>query len=163
MTTLEHASPWSKLVYPTRTTLAAVLALGAAKLVGLPEFYWAPVTALVVVQPDFASTLTVSWQRLAGTALGAFAGSALAANLGRGVMAYALGIFGVGVLSALLRLDRPANRFAAIALSIVLLIKRPDSAWIIGLHRFLEVATGILAGMLLSAVWPEPDQETAKS
>jgi uncharacterized membrane protein YgaE (UPF0421/DUF939 family) len=61
---------------------------------------------------------------------------------------------------AALRLDRPANRFAAIALAVVLLIPRPESAWIIALHRFIEVSAGILVGLLLSALWPEPTTKT---
>jgi hypothetical protein len=66
-------------------------------------------------------------------------------------------------LSAALGLDRPANRFAAITLSIVLLIARPESAWIVALHRFIEVSAGIVAGLLLSALWPEEPTTSIKS
>ncbi len=82
---------------------------------GLPEVWWAPISALVVMQSDFGSSLVLYWHRLAGTALGAFVGALLAAHFGRSVIALGLGVFGIGVLSATLRLQRPANRFAAIA------------------------------------------------
>jgi uncharacterized membrane protein YgaE (UPF0421/DUF939 family) len=163
MKTLDWTALKAKLVYPSRTTLAAVLALCAARLLAFPEVYWAAISALVVVQSDFGSSLTMSWHRLAGTALGAAVGALLAADLGRSVLVYGLGVFGIGVLSAVLRLERPANRFAAIAFSIVLLVVRAAPAWVVALHRFLEVSTGILAGLLLSALWPERPQNPGKS
>ncbi len=146
-----------KLRYPTRLTIAAVLALVAARILGFPEVYWAPISAVVVMQPDFGASLTMSLHRLAGTAIGAFAGALLVANMGRSVITFGLGIFGIGLLSVALRLERPANRFAAIAFTIVFLVVRSESVWVIALHRFLEVTVGIVAGLLLSAVWPDPE------
>ncbi len=49
-----------KLVHPARMTIAAVLALLVARALGLPEVQWAPISALVVVQSDFGSSLTMS-------------------------------------------------------------------------------------------------------
>jgi uncharacterized membrane protein YgaE (UPF0421/DUF939 family) len=152
-----------RLVYPLRTTIAAVLALLVAHVVGLREVYWAPVSAIIVVQSDFGSSLLISWHRLAGTAIGAAIGAALAPCAGRNVLVYGVGVLCVGVLSALLRLDRPANRFGAVAFTIVFLLVRPDPAWVVALHRFIEVSTGILAGLVLSAVWPEPQTNSVKS
>ncbi len=143
------------LVYPLRTTIAAVLALLAARVLGLHEVYWAPISALVVVQSDFGSSLLMSWHRLAGTALGVVVGALLAEMVGRNVMVYGFGVLGVGLLAAVLRLERPANRFAAIALTIVLLIVRADPAWVVALHRSIEVSAGIVTGLFLSALWPE--------
>jgi uncharacterized membrane protein YgaE (UPF0421/DUF939 family) len=142
-------------MYPARTTIAAVLALLAARALGLSEVWWAPISALVVVQSDFGSSLAISWHRLAGTALGALVGAVLAAHFGPGVIVFGLGVFGIGLFSVALRLERPANRFAAIALSIVLLAAGAEPAWVIALHRFLGVSTGIVAGLILSALWPE--------
>ena len=163
MKTWQLASLKEKLVYPARTTIAAVLALCAARLLSLPEVYWAPISALVVVQSDFGSSLAISWQRLAGTAVGSFAGALLAANFGRSLLVYGLGVFGIGLLSLVLRLQRPGNRFATIAFSVVLLVVRAQPAWVVGLHRFIEVSVGILAGLLLSALWPEPQPNTVKN
>jgi uncharacterized membrane protein YccC len=118
-----------KLRYPARVTIAAVLALVASRVLGFPEAYWAPVSAVVVTQSDFGASLSMSLHRLAGTAIGAFAGALLVANLGRNVITFGLGVFGVGLLSAALRLERPANRFAAITFTIVLLVVRAEPAW----------------------------------
>jgi hypothetical protein len=51
----------------------------------LPEAYWAPITTLVITQSSLGATLTVSWQRFVGTALGALEAlvSAIAASCGR--------------------------------------------------------------------------------
>jgi uncharacterized membrane protein YgaE (UPF0421/DUF939 family) len=155
MKTQLSASLKKSLVYPLRTTIAAVLALLAARMLGMPEVHWAVISALVVVQSDFGSSLLISWHRLAGTALGAGVGALLAAYFGSSVIVFGLGVFGVGLLSAALRLERSANRFAGIALAIVLLATPANPAWIIALHRFIGVSVGILAGLFLSALWPE--------
>jgi len=160
MKTQQSASLTKRLVYPARVTIAAVLALLAARCLGLREVHWAAISALIVVQSDFGSSLRLSWHRLTGTALGAFAGAILAETLGQNVMVFGLGVFGVGLLSIALRLERPAGRFAAIAFTIVLLIARADPAWIVALHRFIEVSAGIVAGVLLSALWPEQQTES---
>src|SRR5438552_2703499 len=55
--TQQPASWKERLVYPARTTMAAVLALLAAQALGLAEVWWAPISALVVVQSDFGSSL----------------------------------------------------------------------------------------------------------
>jgi uncharacterized membrane protein YgaE (UPF0421/DUF939 family) len=163
MKTPLSASLKKRLVYPARMTIAAVLALLAARGLGLREVHWAAISALIVVQSDFGSSLLLSWHRLAGTALGAFVGALLAETLGRDVIVFGLGVFGVGLLSAALRLERPANRFAAIAFTIVLLIARAEPAWVVALHRFIEVSAGIVAGLLLSALWPEQQTGMVKS
>lgn len=143
------------LVYPAKTTLAAVLALLMARLLGLPEAYWAAISALIVVQADFQKSLATSWQRLAGTALGATIGAIIASNLNRDLAVYGFGVLAVGASSSILRLERPGNRFAAVAFTIVVLIARPEPPWRIAFHRFLEVSAGIIAGLALSALWPE--------
>jgi uncharacterized membrane protein YgaE (UPF0421/DUF939 family) len=142
-------------VYPAKLTVAAIVALAAARMLRLPEVYWAVISAYVVMQVDFGASLATSWQRLVGTALGAACGALVAEGLGRKAIVFALGVLVVGILSVVLRIGRPGNRFAAIAFTIVVLIVRPVSPWVVALHRFLEVSVGILVGLVLSALWPE--------
>jgi uncharacterized membrane protein YgaE (UPF0421/DUF939 family) len=156
MKTQTRAALKMALLYPARTTVAAVAAMLAAHALGMPESYWAPVSAVIVVQSDFGSSLLVSWQRLAGTAVGVALAAAAAQSLGRGPVVYGGGVLCAGLVAAALRLGRPANRFAAIAFSIVFLVQRSEPAWVVALHRFVEVSLGIIAGLLLSALWPEP-------
>jgi len=137
-----------------RTTLAAILSLLLARVLRLPEFYWAPISSIVIIQSTI-DPLTISWQRFAGTAVGAVLGAALAALFPPNAIAYGAGILACGVVCALLRLDG-AYRFAAITLSIVVLIAHTRPAWIVGLHRFVEVSLGIAVGLAVAVLWRRP-------
>ena len=50
---------------------------------------------------------------------------------------------------------KTSYRFASIALAIVMLVARTRPAWVLAIHRFVEVSVGIGVGLLLTAVWPE--------
>ena len=65
------------------------------------------------------------------------------------------GIFALGLICAILRLDQSAYRFAGITLAIVMLVARAEAPFVIAVHRFIEVSIGIAVGLALSAVWPE--------
>lgn len=140
------------LLDAARTTLAAVASLLLARLLRLPEFYWAPISAIVIIQSTI-DPRTLAWQRFAGTALGAAMGALIATFFSSGAVVYGIAIFLCGVLCALLRF-RGAYRFAAITLSIILLIAHTRPAWIVALHRFVEVSVGIAVALVLSEVWP---------
>jgi uncharacterized membrane protein YgaE (UPF0421/DUF939 family) len=146
-----------KLTYDTlldaaRTTIAAVVSLLLARILKLPEFYWAPISAIVIIQSTI-DPRTVAWQRFAGTALGAALAALIGTFFRSSVLVYAIAIFLCGALCALLRL-RSAYRFAAITLSIVLLIAHERPAWIVASHRFVEVSLGIAVALALAEVWP---------
>ncbi len=148
---------WLKksLVHPARTTIATVLSLLAARAVGLPEVYWAPISTLIVMQSTLGAAVTISWQRWVGTALGSAAGALLATCFGPSLIAFAVGVFGTGLLCAALRLDRPAYRFAGITLTVVMLVAHAAPVWVMAIHRFAEVSLGIAVGVIVTALWPE--------
>ena len=150
--TLEHAA---------RTTVAATVSLAIARMFRLPEAYWAVIITMVVTQSTLRATWTISGERFAGTVLGAAAGVLLANQLGSGMLAFAVGVFGLGLICALLRLDRAAYRFAGITLAIVILVSRNQPAWIVASHRFFEVSLGIVTGLVMAALWPEREQQLA--
>ena len=143
------------LEHSMRTAAAATASLLIARLLKLPEAYWASITTMVVLQSTLGGALKVSGQRLAGTALGAAAGALLSAYFGANVMVFTLGVFALGIVCAALRLDRPAYRFAGITLTIVMLIHYARPAWVVALHRFVEVSVGIVVGLVLTALWPQ--------
>ena len=58
-----------------RAGIAAVLALYVARLVRLPESYWAPISAIIVTYSNVGKTISASWTRLIGTAIGVTMGS----------------------------------------------------------------------------------------
>jgi uncharacterized membrane protein YgaE (UPF0421/DUF939 family) len=140
------------LIDAARTTIAAVVSLLLARLLKLPEFYWAPISAIVIIQSPI-SPKTVAWQRFAGTALGAAVAALIATFFSAGALVYAVAIFLCGALCSLLRLSG-AYRFAAITLSIVLLVAHQHPAWIVALHRFVEVSLGIAVALAVAHLWP---------
>jgi uncharacterized membrane protein YgaE (UPF0421/DUF939 family) len=133
------------LLDSARTTLAAGAAMLLARTLKLPEYYWAPISAIVIIQSTI-DPKTLAWQRFAGTALGAVLGALIATFFPSTALVYAVGIFVCGVLAALLRFHG-AYRFAAITLSIILLITHQRPAWIVASHRFVEVS-------IVAELWP---------
>ena len=143
------------VIHVVRTTIAALVSLLVARLFKLPEAYWATVTTLVVMQSTFGAAFTVSWHRFLGSAIGAAAGALLATYFGTNAAMFAVGIFVMGTLCAVLQLDRVAYRFAGVTLAIVMLIARSSPPWIVAIHRFVEVSVGIAVALAITAVWPE--------
>src|SRR2546426_5296439 len=123
------------LINSARTAVATVASLLLARSLKLPEFYWAPISTIVILL-SMINPLTLAWQRFAGTALGAALGAVIAIFFGAGPHwpVYGAGIFLCGILCALLRVGS-AYRFAAIALTIVLVIVHERSPWIVAIHR----------------------------
>ena len=135
-----------------RLATAAVASMLLARLLKMPEYYWAPISTIVIVQSTIPPR-TLGWQRFVGTALGAVIGAALATFFAPSALVYGLAILASGVLAWLLR-GWGAFRFAAITLSIVMLIPRTRAPWIAGWHRFLEVSLGIAVALAVTAIWP---------
>jgi len=150
-----------EVLHSLRTAVAAVGSLLIARFCRLPESYWAAVTTIVIMQSTLGAAWTVSKQRFVGTALGAAMGALLTAYAAQNVGAFGAGIFTLGLICALLGIGRNAFRYAGITLAIVMLVGRAEPAWMIGIHRFLEISVGIIVGLLLTAVWPEPEPEAA--
>ena len=143
-------------VHSARTAVVAVASFLTARLLRLPEAYWAPITTLVITQSSLGAALTVSWQRFVGTVLGAVVGAIVASHFGPQALAFGACVFILGLLCALAHLDRTAYRFGGVTLAIVLLVPRTAApAWHIAFHRFAEVSIGIGVALVLAWLWPE--------
>jgi uncharacterized membrane protein YgaE (UPF0421/DUF939 family) len=94
--------------------------------------------------------------------VGASAGALEANFLGANLAAFAVAIVLIGLLSIAFRLQKTAYRYASITLAIIVLIPRSAPAWIIALHRFLEVSVGIIVALTVVALWPEHSPTAAK-
>jgi uncharacterized membrane protein YgaE (UPF0421/DUF939 family) len=149
---------WPVVVHSTRTAVAAVASLLAARAFKLPEAYWAPITTLVITQSSLGAALSVSWQRFVGTAVGAALGAIIAHYFAYHVLVFGISVFLLGLLLAALPSGRSAYRFAGVTLVIVLLVPRSGPPWLIALHRFAEVCIGIGVALILSALWPEKEE-----
>jgi uncharacterized membrane protein YgaE (UPF0421/DUF939 family) len=150
-----------EVLHSIRTAAATVGSLLIARFCRLPEAYWAALTTIVVMQSTLGAAWTVSKQRFAGTAVGAAMGALVTAYAAQNAAAFGAGVFVLGLICAMLRIGRNAFRYAGITLAIVMLVVRAEPAWIIAVHRFLEISVGIAVGLLMTAVWPEPEPATA--
>src|SRR5947209_19812845 len=97
---------WQKENLPSighsiRTAVAATLSVIIARLVQMPEAYWAAIATLVVMQSTLGATLTLSIERIVATAVGASVGALEANFFGANLVAFAVAIVLIGMLSIL--------------------------------------------------------------
>ena len=137
-----------------RTAVAAVISFIAARLLRMPEAYWASISTIIVMQSTLGTAVTVSWQRFVGTVLGAASGALLGTYFPTNLAVFGAGIFALGLIAALLRVQS-AYRFAGVTLAITMLIPRDHPAWVVAEHRLIEVSAGIAVALVLTAVWPQ--------
>jgi len=141
--------------HAVRTAIAVTLSVLLARLVGMPEAYWAVIATLVVMQSPLSSTVPLAIQRIVASALGASLGAIESACFGANLVAFALTIFVLGLVSIAFRLERVGYSYAGMTLAIIVLIPRPEVPWIAAVHRFVEVSLGILVALAVVAVWRE--------
>ena len=151
------------VAHSIRTAAAATLSVLVARLVQMPEAYWAAIATLVVMQSTLDDTLTLSIQRIVATAVGATIGAFEANYFGANLVAFMVAIILIGLLSYGFRLERTAYRYASVTLTIIVLIPRTNPAWIVALHRFIEVSVGIIVALIVVGLWPERSPIAAKS
>ncbi len=144
---------WRVVGDAARTTIAAVTSFLVARLLRMPEAHWATISTIIVMQSTLGAALTVSWQRLAGTVLGAATGALLGTYFSSNLVIFGAGVFVLGLIAALLRL-LVAYRFAGVTLTITMLIPRDRPAWVVAEHRLIEVSAGIAVALVVTAVWP---------
>jgi len=152
--TLEHCA---------RTAVTAVASMMVARLFGLPQSYWAPITTLVITQSSLGSTFAVSWQRFIGTVLGAAVGAIVPSYFGPQMLVFGTSVFLLGLFCAVVRADRSAYRFGGVTLAIVLLVPRTELPWQVAFHRFAEVSVGIVVALVMAVVWPEREAISKES
>src|SRR5467141_4215145 len=150
------------ITHAIRTAVAATMSVIIAGLVHTPEAYWAAIATLVVMQSTLGATLTLSIERIIATAVGASVGALESNYFGASLADFMLAIFFIGLLSFGFRLEKTAYRYASVTLTIIVLIPRTNPAWIVALHRFIEVSVGIVVALLVVAIWPERRPVPAK-
>lgn len=150
-------------MHALRTAIAATASVLIARLIGLPEAYWASIATLVVMQSTLGATITLSIERIVATAVGASIGAIEANFFGSNLVAFATAIILIGLLSKVFRLEKTAYRYASITLAIIILIPRSNPAWIVAGHRFLEVSMGITVALVVVALWPEHQAHMTRS
>jgi uncharacterized membrane protein YccC len=136
-----------------RATVAAVLAFALARLLELPQGYWAVITAILVMQTSVGASLKAALDRLGGTLAGAIFGACIslliphASQLGLG-LAIALAMAPMTLLAAM----NASFKVAPVTALIVLLPTAGNIAppLVYALDRILEIALGNIVGMTVA-------------
>ena len=155
----KHVTP-SMLRHALRTAIAASATAALTQVLHLEQGYWAVFSSILVLQAHFGSSIAASWARLLGTACGAVLGALAAtgadALLGPGMSTLTAAMFVTIFLCALLAAKNDNLRLAGLTAAVVICLHATvgQSAFSIGLSRFLEVSLGIVVAMGVSLAWP---------
>lgn len=144
-----------EVVQALRMTASTLTAFGLASAFGLPQGFWAVITALIVVQGNVGGSLKVAFDRFAGSVCGAVYGGAVAFAIPHGgalsrAVALIVAVAPLSVLAA----SSAGFRVAPITAIIVLLGTAGATLGPLGfaLDRILEVGLGCAVGLLASVL-----------
>jgi hypothetical protein len=141
------------LIHATKTALTAALCWWLSLRFGLHEGYWAAISAIIVLQSNFGSTVTASRDRVLGTVIGALFGFAFSL-VGSIPWNYIAAVFAALVVCGLLGL-RTSSRLAGVTITIVMLVQS-GSQKTVALTRVGEVIFGIVVALAVSTlVFPD--------
>ena len=142
------------LIHAAKTALSAALCWWIALKFGLQDGYWGAISAIIVLQSSFGATITASRDRILGTLIGAAFGFAFSL-FGTLPWNYILAVLLAVILCGLLGL-RNSSRLAGVTITIIMLVQKTGSHWLLALHRVGEVMLGIVVAILVSTfVFPD--------
>ena len=129
---------------------AGVLAYLPPHGLGLSEGFWAPITAIAVLQVKVDATRDTARDQFTGAAIGGVIGGALASTAGSHLWTYALAVV-IGITACWLANVARAARLAGTTATIVLLVPHQGSALSMVVARVVEVGWGVVVA--LTVVW----------
>jgi uncharacterized membrane protein YccC len=142
------------LIHSAKTALAAGLCWWLATRFGLHDGYWGAISAIIVLQSNFGSTITASRDRLLGTLIGAAFGFSFSL-VGTLPWNYILAVIAAMTVCGLLGF-RSSSRLAGVTITIVMLVGSGSSHWTVALDRVGQVVLGILVALAISTlVFPD--------
>jgi uncharacterized membrane protein YgaE (UPF0421/DUF939 family) len=144
-----------------KTGLAAVICVWLGNLLGLAHSYWAAVSAIVVMGFDTTLTFASCRDRIIGTAIGAFMGWVTYYAWHGHYLLYGLSVTLCIFVCSALAFDK-AGRLAAVALSIIVLVKIDNGPAQAAIGRFLEVGLGIVVALVVTLLVFPPSRAKAE-
>ncbi|MFL5260138.1 MAG: FUSC family protein [Hyphomicrobiales bacterium] len=136
-----------------RATIASFVSFLVAKLIGLPQGYWAVITALLIMQASLGGSIKAALDRLAGTLAGAAYGALVSMLIPHtGPIALAGAIAAAVGPMALLGALETSFRVAPVTALIVLLPTPGNTAppLLYALDRVLEIGLGTIVGLTVA-------------
>jgi uncharacterized membrane protein YgaE (UPF0421/DUF939 family) len=91
---------WPVVEHSARTGVATLASFLVARLFRLPEAYWAPITTIVITQSSLGAAWEISWQRFAGTLVGALLGAIVTSYFESRALVFGVCVFVLGLLCA---------------------------------------------------------------
>ena len=88
------------IIHAIRAAVAATASVIIARLVQMPEAYWAAIATLIVIQSTLGATLTLSIERIVATAVGASVGALEENFVGANLVVFALAAYRIAPLWA---------------------------------------------------------------
>jgi uncharacterized membrane protein YccC len=137
------------VIHAAKTALAAALCWWLAMRFGLDDGYWGAISAIIVLQSNFGSTITASRDRLLGTLIGALFGFSFSL-LGTLPWNYLLALLAAVSVCGFLGF-RSSSRLAGVTVTIVMLVPA-GSHWTVALDRVGEVLLGIFVALAVSTL-----------
>jgi uncharacterized membrane protein YccC len=142
------------LIHAAKTALSAGLCWWLATRFGLHDGYWGAISAIIVLQSNFGSTISASRDRLLGTLIGAVFGFSFSL-FGRLPWNYFLAVLAAMTVCGLLGF-RSSSRLAGVTITILMLVQNGNSHWTVALDRVGQVVLGIVIALLVSTmVFPD--------
>lgn len=138
------------LIHAAKTALAASLCWWIALRFGLQDGYWGAISAIIVLQSNFGATISASRDRILGTLIGAALGFTFSL-FGTLPWNYILAVLLAIILCGLLGL-RNSSRLAGVTITIIMLVQKTGSHWLLALHRVGEVLLGIVVAIVVSTL-----------
>jgi uncharacterized membrane protein YgaE (UPF0421/DUF939 family) len=140
---------------PLQTAVAAVVSMGLAQALHLPDPYWAPISAIVCSLDAFEGAAATARRRLVGTLIGVVLAALQVSFTAYNLINYGLAIALLGLLCRATRLHPSSLRFGAIALTVVVSDPNKSMVWLTAGARFVDVALGIAVALLVVKAWPQ--------
>jgi uncharacterized membrane protein YccC len=138
--------------------LAATLAFATAayRLAGLPRGYWFPMTALLVLKPEYRETFVTGITRITATLAGAALASAIVGTLGaHPAILWSLLLFFVWSGYAIFRANYALFTISMTGYVVVLLqVAAGTTGPMVAAYRALDTALGGALALLVYRVWP---------
>ncbi|WP_320776530.1 FUSC family protein [Streptomyces sp. CRN 30] len=141
--------------HAARITAVAVAGYLAGKALPLGHGYWAPLTAVMIMRPDFSQTYSRAVARFGGTLIGIALATGILQVADSGTyLSGALAVLSAGLLYLLMRTGQVAAQ-ACVAAYVVFLLGMGGEAWTQTVpERLLLTLVGGLLAMLAYAVYP---------
>ena len=145
---------------PFQTAVAAVMSMGIAQAVHLPDPYWAPISAIVCSLDAFDEASTTARRRLTGTLLGVVLAAIQISFAGHNLINYGVAIAVLGLICRTAKMHPSSLRFGAIALTVVVTNPNRSTVWFTAGARFIDVALGIAIALLVVKAWPHRNDQS---